>query len=361
MADFDLRPIKALPTDRNLYVAIHWDHLAPGDSIPLGGMPMTIHLFRQPGGASLEHPLGVKGGWLWLTPAASFVPFCYNYENMQYLDFLHKEEASLFEVRNATASGTTVWESFPYTFYLSRDTVAFSVPAQGQDTLHCYPRNLLHEFTFMVYGVEGAQYAGSSRGTVSGISASYFPAAGRLSDSTSTVLFRRALAIENGRAPAGFSWQRGDSLQRIPYPDGGSIPVCPRWFPPGYTDPATGWTGDWVIGAFSVFGTPTGEDVRNVLTIECFSKAGFFYSATWGYWKGVWEADVRRQILGALGYFDACPAGVAKGSPEAQMAWRRHNGGFDIILFNDRRLVIPPDRGLEVEVPGWDGRTIPLS
>jgi hypothetical protein len=115
-----------------------------------------------------------------------------------------------------------------------------------------------------------------------------------------------------------------------------------------------------VIGAFSVFGTPSGEDVRNVLTVECFSKAGFYYTGAWGYWKGEWEADVRRQIRGALGYFDAYPAEAGKGSHEAQMAWRHHNGGFDIILYNDHRLAIPPDKGLDVTVPGWDGRTIPL-
>jgi hypothetical protein len=370
MANFDLRPVKELSTDRNLYVSIHWDYLAPGDSIPGGGMPMKILLFRD--GTSLEYPLGVYGGWLWLPPSSSAVPLCYNYENMQYLDFIHKEDASLFEVRNSSAVYNTgadypldepaVTESFPYTFYVSRENASFSVPARGYDTVHCYLRNVLHEFTFMVYGVDGAKNVGSSSGSISGVSASCFPASGALSGSTSTVIFRRALAIENGCAPEPvLSWHRSDSIQRVPCSDWGFIPVHPLWFPDGYMNRITGWRGDWIIGAFSVFGVPDGEDIRNVLTVECFSKAHYNYTASWGYWKGEWEETVRRQIMGALGYFDGIPSGIDKGSLEAQIAWRKHNGGFDIILYNDGRLVIPPDVGLNVKVPGWDGRTVPLN
>jgi hypothetical protein len=95
--------------------------------------------------------------------------------------------------------------------------------------------------------------------------------------------------------------------------------------------------------------------------VECFSKAHYNYTASWGYWKGEWEETVRRQIMGALGYFDGIPSGIDKGSLEAQMAWRKRNGGFDIVLYNDGRLVIPPDVGLNVKVPGWDGRTVPLN
>jgi hypothetical protein len=368
MDDFVFRPVKDVSFARNLYVSVHWDHPAPGDSLPDGGM--RILLFPESGGTSLEYPLGIYGGWLWLPPGSSCLPFCYNYENMEYLELLHRDNAGLFEVHNVSAYDNiyntkvgighdepTVRESFPYAFYISRDNAAFSVPSSGSDTLHCFPRNVLHEFTFLVYGVDGAKNVASSRGAISGMSASYFPASDALSENASTVLFHRAVAIEEGKYP----WHMPDSVQFVPCPDRGSIPVHPCWFPDWLRpDLENNKWGDWIIGAFSVFGPVTASGLQNQLTLECFSQANYGYAASWGYWEGSWEETVHRQIMGALGYFDECPADAAKGSLEAQTAWRKHNGGFDIILFNDGRLVIPPDIGLDVKVPGWDGVTVPL-
>jgi hypothetical protein len=332
---------------------------------------MNLHLFPVGGSKYMEYALGVDGGWLWLNPGSRFDSFCYGSGEMEYLDFLHKEDLSLFEVHNRPGgdeSGAkvesgrdepSVHECFPYTFYITGPSPGFSSPSTGIDTLHCYPRNVLHEFTFMVYGIEGAGNVGSSRGSVSGMYSSYYPSTG-LPGNVSTVHFRRALAIDNGRFPDSFSWQTGDTLQRVSVPGYGSIPVHPGWFPPGWAHPTTGWTGGWIVGAFSVFGPVPDPGLQNQLTVECFSHAHYSYIASWGYWEGRWEETVHRQLMGALGYFEGCPPEAEPGSAEAQASWRRHNGGFDIVLYNDGRLVIPPDIGLDVRVPGWDGVTVPL-
>jgi hypothetical protein len=358
------------PLGSNIYVKIHWDNLVPGDSLPSYGM--HIQLYPTQGGAFASYPLQVHGGLLQLAPGDSYTSVCFDYVGMDYLNFRNMNDDALFEVYKESAGGTyrtrvdagrdepVVYEPYPYTFYTTNETPPFTVPSRGTDTLHCYPRNVLHEFTYMVHGVEGVENVASSRGAVSGISSSYRMMSGELSDAPSTVLFFRSLALENGRFPEHFSWQITDTLQRIPVPDYGSIPVCPKWFPSGWASPATGWTGDWVIGAFSVFGLASPDDIANQLTVECFSHADYYYYASWGYWKGEWDTTVTTQIMGSLGYWAGCPAGVEKGSIEAQTVWRRHNGGFDIVLDNQGRLVIPPDVGLRAPVWGWDPVVVPL-
>jgi hypothetical protein len=321
-----------VPSD-NVYVKIHWDGLVPGYS-------MHIQLFPEQGGAYMSYPLGAHGGAIWLSPGVSYASVCFDYEGMEYLDFRNMHSASLFEAYNEPAAlKTAVHESYPYTFYATRNTPSFTAPAEGLDTLHCYPRNALHEFTYLIHGVEGAKNVSSSRGTISGMSGSYYLSSGALSDTPSTVLFCRSLALVSKDFIT-------DTLQCVPVPGYGSIPVYPKWFPS-----ETSWKGDWVIGAFSVFGLVS----DNQLTVECFSHANYRYSASWG-----WQGEVTAQIMGSLGYWDGCPANVEKGSPEAQTAWRKHNGGFDIILANEGRLVIPPDVGLNAPVSGWDGVEIPL-
>jgi hypothetical protein len=292
---------------------------------------------------------------------------------MEDLGFRYMKDKALFEAYNEPAGGTyatrvetgreepTVYECYPYTFYATQGTPSFTAPDNGLDTLHCYPQNVLHEFTYLIYGVEGVERVASSQGAISGMSASYRLMSGTLSDEPSTLLFPRSLALKNGCSPEEFAWNITDTLQRIPVEDYGFIPVSPKWFPADWENPTTGWKGDWVIGAFSVFGPADCScGYINQLTVECFSHADYHHYASWGYWKGDWEDTVTTQIRGALGYWNGCPANVEKGSIEAQTLWRKHNGGFDIILANEGRLVIPPDVGIEAPVSGWDGVDIPL-
>jgi hypothetical protein len=294
---------------------------------------------------------------------------------MDYLDFRNMNEASLLEAYNEPVGGTyrtrveagreepVVYESSPSTFYATREMPPFTVPGKGLDTVRYYPRNVLHEFTFMIHGVEGAEHVASTRGTVSGMSASYRLMSGTLSATPSTVMFRRAAALYDGRFPDGFNWNTAvDAVQPVTVPEFGVIPVYPKWFTPGWANQNTGWTGDWIIGAFSVFGLAAATGIESQLTIECLSHAGRSHSASWGYWQGAWDDSVTRQIKGALGYWDGCPANLEKGSPGAQTAWRQHNGGFDIILLNGQRLRIPTDVGLDAPVSDWDGgQIVPLN
>jgi hypothetical protein len=361
------------PPGGNVYVKIHWDNLVPGDSAPTSGMHIQLFPTRGP---ALGYPLRTNGGLLRLTQGTTFNSVCFDYEGMEYLRFRNMNDAPLFAACNEPVyddhytrvevghEEPLVHEPFPYTFYTTRNTPMFTVPERGEtDTLHCYPKNVLHEFTYLVHGVEGIENVLSSRGAISGIAGAYRMMTGQLAEESSTVLFRRSRALNNGCFPDEFRWNTADTLQRIPVAKYGSIPVSPKWFKPGWMHPETGWKGDWVIGAFSVFGitAPCNPcNLVNQLTVECFSHANYHYYASWGYWKGDWEDTVTRQIMGSMGYWPGCPENAAKGSIEAQTAWRKHNGGFDIILSNEGRLVIPPDVGLKAPVSGWDGVEVPL-
>jgi hypothetical protein len=354
----------------NIYVKIHWDNLVPGENLPTRGM--HLQLYPTTGSAAIGYPLSVNGGAFRLTAGHSFTSVCFDYEGMSHLRFRNMNNPLIFEARNEQAYDVyaarietgrdepLVHESYPYTFYTTHDIPAFTVPERGTDTIHCNPRNVLHEFTYLLHGVEGVENVASSRGTISGVAGAYRMMSGMASDEPSTVLFRRSRALRNGRFPEGFRWNTTDTLQRVPVAEYGSIPVCPKWFPSGWANPNTGWKGDWVIGAFSVFGLVSPWEIANQLTVECFSRADYHYYASWGYWNGEWEDTVTSQIRGALGYWSGCPDDVEKGSLEAHLLWRKHNGGFDIILANDGRLVIPVDVGLKAPVSGWDGREVPL-
>jgi hypothetical protein len=354
----------------NIYVKIHWGNLVPGGDLPENGM--HIQLYPEGDNSFIGFPLGVHGGTVWLPPGVSHLAVCFDYAGMGYVNFRNMHDVSLFEVYKEPVGATyatrvdmgrdepVVYEPYPYTFYTTQDLPTVIIPEEGTDTLHCHPTNVLHEFTYLVHGVEGIENVASSRGTVSGMSASYRLMSGELSGQPSTVLFLRSLALENGRSPEEFEWNVADTLQRVPVANFGSIPVSPKWFPAGWDNPETGWKGDWVIGAFAVFGLASPGEISSQLTVECFSHADYHHYASWGYWKGNWDDTVTTQMLGALGYWDDCPEQIEKGSPEAQTLWRKRNGGFDIILANEGRLEIPPDVGIEAPVSGWDGVVVPL-
>jgi hypothetical protein len=360
-----------LPPGGSVYVKIHWDNLVPGDSLPVHGM--HIQMYPEENGSPVGYPLSALGGEVWLPPGMPYMPVCFGFVGMEYLGFHNMDDRALFSVSNQSAGGTyrtrveagneepAVYESYPYTFYTTRNAPPFTAPDKGADidTLHCYPENALHEFTYLIYGVEGAENVAYSRGAISGMSGAYYPVSGAISHDPATVLFRRSLALEDGRYPE-FTWHTSDTLQYVTVPECGSIPVCPKWFPAGWANPTTGWKGDWIIGAFSVFGLASPGDILNQLTIECFLYGDYYYNASWGYWDGQWEDEVATQMQGALGYWDDCPDGIEKGSREAQTAWRKHNGGFDIILANDGRMVIP-SIGMEAPVSGWgENLDVPL-
>jgi hypothetical protein len=339
-------------------VIIHWE----GKEASTLPEEMRLHCYLQPDESTfVSTDVDSKGGTVRLSDGIYRVAcFDFYYESNR-LRFRGEAGSETFEVYNVSRTSLynqyadpvpaepTVAEANPYVFYSDGrfQSVDTKAVAPGEViTLHFYPQNALREFTFLIYGVQGAKNMTQSAGAISGMSASYYPATGKLADKPSTILFTRATPLENGQK---YAW---DNEQKSLFTQ-----LNPLW---ESNDPDKGWTDDWIIGKFCTFGPVNLQSLHFRLTLEALNKNNRYYYGAWGYWYGQWEDAVGLQIQGAMGGING------KGTPEEQLAWRQQNGGFDIILYNDGRLIVPGDDpggkgkgGFEVETDPWEPVVIP--
>ncbi|MDR0542723.1 MAG: fimbrillin family protein [Dysgonamonadaceae bacterium] len=333
-------------------VVIHWDSVYPNpSSLP---RDMTVHWYPSTG-ILMASDMDAYGGREWLN-VDKYQVMCLDFHGNATLAFRSNGSREDFEVYNIRMTGlyntqvpqlpegeVTVAEAYPYRFYIDsrRQTIDLEqLPAGDTATVHFYPKDILREFTFLVYDVTGAKYMAKNGGAISGMSGSYFPASGKLASTPSTILFSRVEAIEDGQNSPRWTDEE-KALFAARNPDWNS------------SDTLTGWTRDWVTGKFVTFGPLDRNSHRFRLTVEAVSPASNYYHGAWGYWHGQWENTVAAQIDSAMG---------KNGTPEEQLAWRRRNGGYDILLFNDNRLVVNDEEapynpgnggGFTVGVDGW--------
>ncbi|GHS93532.1 hypothetical protein FACS1894207_0090 [Bacteroidia bacterium] len=306
-------------------VVIHWDGIDPTDKPQKG---MTAHLFAQNDRLLYERAhLPADGGWMDIPGAIPYFSLCYDYYGNEYIHFRDENDLDLFEAYSAPATGlynsygpnsamnraatgeaeeNTVSEPYPYNFFVTRNDSLFTVkPVSGQTQyLHFYPENVLREFTFLILDVEGVENINSASGAISGMSAAYRMSDGVKGVEPATVLF-------------------GNKQGRVM------------------------WAGDSITGVFCTFGPADIEHLLNRLTVGVVSVRR-------GYYSGTWEDTVREQIAGALGQ---------NGTLEEQAAWRLQNSGYDIVLQNEGRLVIPDEPGdgtFIVDVGDYDNVIVPL-
>jgi hypothetical protein len=354
------------PYEAGVVVEIHWDGIAEKDRPAQG---MRVQLFPWDGqGSGLSLNLPVEGGPVTLPGGVAWFTLCYDYYGSETINFRNRSSLASFEAYSIPATGLyntygpgskargtadeepTVAEPYPYNFFVAPGGEPFTAIATDTvQRLHFYPRNVTREFTFLITDVQGVRNIAGAHGAISGMASIYRMADGTTGGAPSTVLF----GSERGRVQwwadgrqAGWTQAMLDGVF-----DGNAR--LDDW-PAGWQDPAGGWRGDWVMGSFCTFGPVDPDNIRNRLTVEVISRGEGYYYAVWG---GAWEDSVREQIAGALG---------EQGTREEQLAWRRRNGGFDIVLENQGRLVIPDgkptpgDGGLNVDMDGFDNLDIPL-
>jgi hypothetical protein len=333
-------------------VIIHWDNV-PSNELVLPGS-MTVHWYPE-GGRLLASEMSAYGGLERLN-ANIYNAMCLDYNGNTKLAFRSNGFGEGFEVYNTQMNGlynshvpqlpggeVTVAEAYPYQFYIDSrlQTVDLeNVPPFDTVTVHFHPKNVLREFTFLVYDVKGAKRMLQNSGAISGMSGSYFPVNNELASSPSTILFQRVEAIKDGQTSSRWT----DAQKQL------FSLKNPNWASP---DTLIGWTRDWITGQFVTFGPLDRNVHRFRLTVEAISKANNYYYGSWGYWNDKWENTVAAQIDSAMG---------KNGTLEEQLEWRQRNGGYDIVLYNDHRLVIPdsesqnggvPDGGFIVNVDDW--------
>jgi len=336
----------------NLFnVVIHWDSVPVNQRV----MPrnMTVHWYPA-SGSLISSDMGPNGGQERLN-GTTYNVMCMDFRGNANLAFRSNGTRPDFEVYNIRANGTyninvpqlpggeiTVAEANPPYFYIdSRSQIVQANRLSAADTLtvHFYPKNVLREFTFLIYDVTGARNITSNGGAITGMSGSYFPASGSLAETPSTILFQRVEAITN--AQNSNRWTQDEKAL--------FAAKNPNWADP---DTLIGWTRDWITGKFVTFG-PLDRDLNRFrLTVEAFNNAQNAFHGAWGYWHGQWENTVASQIDSAMGQY---------GTLEEQLAWRQRNGGYDIVLYNDNRLVVTAgggeqkttDGGFVVSVDDW--------
>ena len=321
--------------NNNVNVVIHWDSV-PGNQLKLPNK-MTVHWYPE-AGSIISSEMGPYGGSE-LLYTTDYTVMCMDFNGNTNFAFRSNGTRPDFEVYNVRMTGsynlsvpqlpggeTTVAEANPPYFYIdSRPQEIYAEDFWDNDTLtvHFYPKNVLRDFTFLIYDVTGANNIVSNSGAISGMSGSYYPATGSLAETPSTILFPRVETITNGQNSS--RWTNAEKAL--------FAAKNPNWASP---DTLIGWTRDWITGKFSTFGPLNRNQNRFRLTIEAFSKGSNAYYGAWGYWHGQWENTVAAQIDSAMG---------KNGTLEEQLAWRQRNGGYDIVLYNNKRLHVPENDG----------------
>ena len=338
-------PIQNVPIN----VVINWDSV-PNNQLILP-RNMTVHWYPAEG-SLISSDMGVYGGREWLS-ANVFDVMCMDFNGNSNIAFRSNGTRDDFEAYNIRMTGTynsnvpqlpggevTVAEAYPYQFYIDSrsqeiDTETYNV--EDTVTVHFYPKNVLREFTFLVYDVKGGENMTRNGGAISGMSGSYFPATFSLATTPSTILFQRVEPITDGQKSGKWTdYQKSLFAAKNP-----------NW---ESADTLIGWTRDWVTGRFVTFGPLDRDENRFRLTVEAFNQSNSQYSGSWGYWHGQWENTVAAQIDSAMG---------KHGTIDEQLAWRQRNGGYDIILYNDNRLNVPKgggggtDGGFDISVGDW--------
>ena len=338
-------PIQNVPIN----VVINWDSV-PNNQLVLP-RNMTVHWYPAEG-SLISSDMGVYGGHEWLS-ANIFDVMCMDFNGNSNIAFRSNGTRGDFEAYNIRMTGTynsnvpqlpggevTVAEAYPYQFYIDSrsqtiDTETYDV--EDTVTVHFYPKNVLREFTFLVYDIKGGENMTRNGGAISGMSGSYFPATFSLATTPSTILFQRVEPITNGQKNGKWTdYQKSLFAAKNP-----------NW---ESTDTLIGWTRDWVTGRFVTFGPLNRDENRFRLTVEAFNQSNSQYSGSWGYWNGQWENTVAAQIDSAMG---------KHGTIDEQLAWRQRNGGYDIVLYNDNRLNVPKgggggtDGGFDISVGDW--------
>jgi hypothetical protein len=347
----------------SVQVVIHWDGIEIGKKPKQG---MAVHLFRwDNNGRDIQSNMPVDGGWTTIPEEIPYFTLCYDYYGNDYIDFRYNHDRELFEAYSVPASGLynsygpgvgsnepTIAEPYPYNFFVTRNVEPFRVKALTVDTvqyLHFYPKDVLHEFTFLIVDVEGAKNIVGAHGAISGMSSTYRMSDGVKGIAPATVLF----GSQAGRVQWKAKGQHIKWTQQMLDEVYNGEALLTDW-PSDWLNPEIGWTGDWVMGTFCTLGPADVKKIRNRLTVEIYSTGKRYYHATWG---GSLDDTVRQQIAGALG---------KNGTRQEQLAWRKQNGGFDIILYNNGRLVVPGDSiqhdgGIVVDLDSFENINIPLS
>lgn len=293
--------------DTSIKVVVNWDDPSKQSR------PMRINLFSQTSGVADygrdEVPVsGVK--YISLVGGTSYRPFCYDY-NSSSIYFRNEQDMHGFEAyfsgmsratydkyANPVKGESTFSAPSNGEFYVDAWTSTFDVNTTGQQqVLNFYPKNILRQFTYRVNNIVGWENIKDIRGAASGMSAVFIFSTNQPTSVRSTMLF--------GDVNVDY-----DNVNKY-----------------GYLE-----------GEFYTFGPMA--PYENWFTIELYSTASKYYSASWNVSVQIGESMTDR------------PAKLAR-------------DGYDILIENDLSTDIPAidpgqgsGSGFDIGVGDWADEVI---
>jgi hypothetical protein len=182
-------------------IVIHWDD---NQLKPAQGMRVNIFSLNDSPHYGISD-MSSTGGKVKLGYNTSHLALCYDYFESANIYFRNETHSERIEACCASWVRASYTRAFPDENTVAEPGVFFvdkvsPFEVTRSDTvlvLHFYPQNVSKTYTFRIHGVKGAEYITSTRGAVSGMSASYFPATETLAPTPSTLLFDARADGEN--------------------------------------------------------------------------------------------------------------------------------------------------------------------
>ena len=286
------------PGDQQVKVVIHWDDPSAQ------ARTMRINLFSQTAGVpdygrDDVSATGVK--YINLEGGAEYRPFTYDY-NASGIYFRNEQNMNTFEAYFAGMSRST-YDTYasPVTneatygaptggdFYVHAwdDTFPVAANSAGEQVIDFYPENILRQFTYRINNLTGQENIKDSRGAASGMASVFIFEIGQPTDVRSTLLF--------GNIKKGYDTQKGY----------------------GYLE-----------GEFYTFGPMA--PYRNWFTMELYSSAGKYHSASWNVSGQVEESMADREAKLARDGYDILIVNDIDTDIPAIDPGQGSGGGFDI-------------------------------
>jgi hypothetical protein len=196
--------------DQSVQIKLHW-----GEETSIPGS-MRIHLFEIKGERTAYYQAvdinSASDNKIKLPVPSTYKVLCYDYFDSENILFRNEEDPELIEascvpeVRVGTRvySSTEATVSNPDRLFVSRIDRFDVIPSDSDLVMDFYPKNVLYTYTFRITGVIGVKNIEVSRGGISGMSASYFLATGKLSETPSTILFQVHRDIANNILTGSF-------------------------------------------------------------------------------------------------------------------------------------------------------------
>jgi hypothetical protein len=190
-------------------VRINW---SAGQIVPTAD-GMRINIFALDGAADYgKADVPYSGAPVKLKTGATYLTYAYSYIGNN-VHFRNESSRTLIEAFSSPLVRSTYSGLFPDeatvggitgSMYVGENASYTVLKTSEPQYIDVYPEDVVKKYTFEVRGVKGAEFISSTRGGISGMSASYFFATRQLAATPSTLLFDATVDVAAGTITGSF-------------------------------------------------------------------------------------------------------------------------------------------------------------